>query len=254
MPIGAFAGVLLLAALGLGGWYGWNAYRAREGDRGPASLPEVTIPEISAGLRPRMNALGQAALAGTIAQLESDLVSARLPAAPRRDWLAGVYLANASRYPDIKRYWIAVDSFVDHVRETDTRTFHERYLAALDSARIRGDTARMLLERADSGFLATREARIAAYNQMDDLVNAALDLHQFLLDNEADISYEPAAGGLSRDPVLEAVPSSEALGDRMWGMVDRITSALDSLGTLDKVTTERLFGILFQRIRSAGFE
>ena len=36
--------------------------------------------------------------------------------------------------------------------------------------------------------------------------------------------------------------------------VDRITAALDRLGTLDRVTTERLTAVLFDRIRRAGFE
>ena len=89
---------------------------------------------------------------------------------------------------------------------------------------------------------------------MDDLITAALDLHRFLVDNESQIEYDPAAGGVSRDPVLEAVPNTKELGTEMWSRVDRITSALDALGTLDKVTTERLTAVLFDRIRRAGFQ
>ena len=89
---------------------------------------------------------------------------------------------------------------------------------------------------------------------MDDLVTAALDLHTFLMENASQIDYEPAAGGVSRDPVLEAVPKTKELGTEMWSRVDRITAALDSLGTLDKVTTERLTAVLFDRIRRAGFQ
>jgi len=89
---------------------------------------------------------------------------------------------------------------------------------------------------------------------MDDLVNAALDLHEFLVRNEADIEYAPAAGGVSRDPVLEAVPVTKALGDQMWDMVDRITEAMDALGSLDRVTTDRLVSVLLDRIREAGFK
>jgi hypothetical protein len=85
-------------------------------------------------------------------------------------------------------------------------------------------------------------------------VTAALDLHQFLIDNESEIAYDPAAGGVSRDPVLEAVPRTRELGTEMWSRVDRITEALDALGALDRVTTERLTAALFDRIRRAGFE
>ncbi len=257
LPVGPLLGVLALAALGIAGWqYGWPALQAwqrAQRETPQAARPPVALPDLPENLMPRMRTLGQAALAGMIARLDSQEASFGLPARPRRDWLAGVYLANASRYPDIERYWVAVDSFVDHVRASDARIFHQQYVARLDSAGIEGDTARMLLERADSGFLATRADRIVAYDQMDDLVNAALDLHQFLLDNQDQISYEPAAAGMSRDPVLEAVPNSKELGDRMWGMVDRITGALDALGTLDQVTTKRLLGVLFERIRTAGF-
>lgn len=255
----AVVGIVVLVAVGVGGWYGWSAYRARaqaqrEEAQRQAARPPVVIPEIPDGLLPTMRTLGRDALAGMIAQFDSERVAFGLPEQPRSDWLAGVYLANASRYPEIQRYWVAIDSFVDHLRATDARAFHRQYVAQLERARISGDTASMLLERADSGFLATREARREAYNQMGDLVNAALDLHQFLLDNEDQIAYEPAAGGVSRDPVLEAVPSSRELGDRMWNMVDGIVGALDTLGTLDKVTTQRLFAVLFERIRQAGFD
>ena len=142
---------------------------------------------------------------------------------------------------------------VDSLRADDARLFHDEYRKQVAAASLPTDTARILLERADSGFLATRQDREAAYSLMDDLVTAALDLHQFLIDNESEIEYEPAAGGVSRDPVLEAVPNTKELGTEMWSRVDRITAALDALGALDRVTTERLTAALFDRIRRAGF-
>ena len=40
---------------------------------------------------------------------------------------------------------------------------------------------------------------------------------------------------------------------KCWeAMVDDITGALDNLGTLDRVTTERLFAVLFDQLRRAG--
>jgi len=111
----------------------------------------------------------------------------------------------------------------------------------------------MFVERADSGFVAARGGRLEAYGLMDDLINASLDLHTFLLDNEENITYQPASAGMS-DPVLEAVPSTEALGEQMWSQMDGITDALARLGTLDRVTRERLFAVLFDRIRRAGIQ
>ena len=256
MPV--ILGVVGLAVVGAGGWFGWKAFQGRRAaatqEAATPVLPPVTIPSIPAELLPRMRDLGEVALADMMTHLGALQSEFELAAEPNRDWLAGVYLANASQFPDVKVYWEGIETFVDRVRDTDTRVFHESYQAQLESAGIAADTAAMLLERADSGFLATRADRFEVYAQMDDLVNAALDLHEFLLANEASIDYTPAGGGVSRDPVLEAVPATRELGREMWGRVDRITEALDALGTLDKVTTERLVAVLFDRIRRAGFQ
>ena len=249
-------GVAAVAVIGGGGFFGWKALSSGSGGSDPddavPSLPAVTIPDIPAELLPVMRDLAEAALADMIAELRGMQGEFDLAPEPRNDWLSGAYLGTASQFPDVEQYWLGIEALVDRVREVDTQVFHDMYVAQVEAAGIAADTAAMLIERADSGFLASREGRFEAYNQMDDLINAALDLHLFLVDNEADITYEPAAGGISRDPVLEAIPSSSVLGDEMWGMVDNITDALDDLGTLDRVTTDRLFGVLFDRIRVAG--
>ena len=258
-PTGMVLGVVGFAVVAGGGYFVWSTFLA--GGSGSAAdvpqvvaLPAVTIPDIPAELLPVMRDLGEAALVDMIEDLRGMQEEFNLPVEPRNDWLAGVYLANAAQFRDVQEYWEGIESYVDRVRDRDTEVFHDKYVAQLEIAGIIGDTAAILLERADSGFLSTRDARFAAYSLMDDLVNAALDLHQFLLMNEEDIEYDPAAGGMSRDPVLEAVPNSRELGNEMWEMVDRITGALDALGTLDRVTTERLTAVLFDRIRRAGFQ
>jgi hypothetical protein len=256
MPV--VLGVVGLAVVGGGGYFGWKAFQAWSSARPPESgtpaLPAVIIPTIPAELLPRMRDMGELALAETLDQLRVMQAEFNMPAEPNPDWLAGVYLANAAQYRDVQAFWEGIEAYVDRVRDTDTQVFHDRYVAQLEAAAVVGDTAAMLLERADSGFLSTRGDRFEAYALMDDLVNAALDLHEFLLLNEANIEHAPAAGGVSRDPVLEAVPATKELGDEMWERVDRITGALDALGTLDKVTTERLTAVLFDRIRRAGFQ
>lgn len=250
--------VVGLGVVGGGGFFGWRAFQGRKAaarvEAAAPALPAVVIPSIPAELLPRMRDLGESALSDMIAELGGVPAELGIPAEPNREWLAGVYLANASQFGDVKAFWDGIDAFVDRVRDSDTRVFHERYQARLEEAAVSADTAAILLERADSGFLSTRELRFEAYALMDDLVNAALDLHEFLLANEAKIEYAPAAGGVSRDPVLEAVPETKELGEEMWDRVDRITAALDAMGTLDKVTTERLTAVLFDRIRQAGFK
>ena len=250
-------GVVVVAVVGAGGFFGWKAFQAKRSAAAAAAaapaLPAVVIPSIPAELLPRMRDLGELALGDMIAELGAMQAASSIPAEPNRDWLAGIYLADASRFGDVQLFWEGISAFLGEVRASDTRVFHERYQARLAEAGVAADTAAILLERADSGFLSTREDRFEAYALMDDLVNAALDLHEFLLLNEARIAYTPAAGGVSRDPVLEAVPETKALGEEMWDRVDRITAALDAMGTLDKVTTERLTAVLFDRIRRAGF-
>jgi len=248
---------VLLVVLGLGivggaGWFGWRALQG--GGAGADDLPPVTVPDIPAELLPTMRDVGEVALSNTMDELAAMQEQAELPAAPPGDWLAGVYLANAGDFSDVQVYWVGISDFVDRVRSSDTRIFHQEYEEALAAREIAGDEARILLERADSGFLATRNERNRVYGRMEELVDASLDLHGFLLENQTDIAYEPAAGGFSSDPVVEAVPASNELGDEMWSRVDRITAALDQLGTLDRVTTERLLAVLFEGIRSAGFQ
>jgi hypothetical protein len=251
-------GVVGLGVVGGGGFFGWKVLQGRKAaapvEEAAPALPPVTIPSIPAELLPRMRDLGELALSDMIDELGGVPAELGIPAEPNRDWLAGVYLANASQFGDVKAFWDGIDAFVDRVRDSDTRVFHERYQARLGEAVVAADTAAILLERADSGFLSTRAQRFEAYALMDDLVNAALDLHEFLLANEAKIEYAPAAGGVSRDPVLEAVPETKELREEMWDRVDRITAALDAMGTLDKVTTERLTAVLFDRIRRASFQ
>lgn len=253
---GPVLGLLALVVLGGGGWFVWTTMLSGGGDQAAQApaLPPVTIPDIPAELLPQMRDLAEQALAGTIADLSALQAEFDIPAEPREEWLAGAYLANAGDFAEVEAYWQGIAAFVDRVREVDTQVFHDQYVAAMEAAEVPEDTRPILLERADSGFLATREDRLEAYALMGALVDAALDLHGFLLSNQADIEYTPAAGGVSRDPVLEAVPATEELGDEMWGRVGQITSALDALGTLDRVTTERLTAVLFDRIRRAGIE
>jgi len=253
----AILGVMGLVVVGAGAWLGYSTLRAREeANPGQAAFeePPVTIPEIPAELLPRMRDVGEQALSDMVEEFQSIEAEYDLPPQIDDAWLGGHYLANASQYPGVPAYWEGIERFVARVKESDAVVFDEKYQARLVAAGIAADTAALLLARADSGFKATRPQRRRAYQLMDDLTSAAIDLHDFLLQNEAEIAYEPAAAGMSRDPVLEAVPSTRSLKSEMWDMVDRITSALQALGTLDRVTTQRLTAVLFDRIRSAGFE
>jgi hypothetical protein len=121
----------------------------------------------------------------------------------------------------------------------------------MDSMSIPAGSRTALEERAVAGFRAALPQRDAAYDRLADVFRAAISLHEFLLANEENIDYEPAAAGISRDPVLEAVPLTKQLGDDMWGRVDGITAALEAMGALGEragVSTQGLFEVTYRRL------
>ena len=253
VPVGLIVAAFILLGGGAVGFVAWQAFRGEEVAEA-FTLPEVVIPDIPAELLPRMRDMAEAAVAEMIEDLRGRSEALEIPLQPQDAWLGGNYLANASQFEDIEQFWLGIELFVDDVRATDTQLFHDKYVAQVAAAGIAADTAAMLIERADSGFVAARDGRYEVYNLMDDLLNAALDLHIFLVESEDRIAYEPTSAGVSRDPVLEAVPDTEVLSDQMWGLVNGITDALADLGTLDRVTRERLFAVLFDRMRRAGIQ
>ncbi len=241
--------LLAIAALGAAGWYGWQQL----GDRivPPPPRPPVVIPVIPAELEPPMRELADQALVAMFERIGSGAFGAEAPEAPPEEWLAGIYLGNASDFEAVRAFWAGYRTFADRLRDEEFQAFHDAYAALADSTELEADVVPMIVERADSGFLASRDSRMATYELLGSLSDAALALHDFLLLNEADIVYTPARG-FSGNPVEEAVPATEEIGDRMWDLVEEITNALDRLGTLDRVTRDRLDGVLLARIRETG--
>ena len=253
-PTGLVAGVVGLIVVGGGGYFGWTALQSRGGDADVVEvvLPPVAIPDIPAELLPQMRDIADDALGLMLSEYQARSEALGITPEVNPEWLGGSYLANASSYDDIEAFWLGIERFVDEVRNTDLDVFHAKYVEQVAQTELDETQGALVTERADSGFVAARDGRFEAYSLMDDLVNASLNLHQFLVDNEELIDYDTAASGVSSDPVLEAVPATETLRDEMWALVGGITGALQDLGTLDQVTTERLFAVLFDRMRSAG--
>lgn len=255
-PVGAILGVVGVVIVGGGGFFAWSAMSGGEGasDDQRVTLRAVVMPDIPAELLPQMRDLAESALADMVTDLTGRSEALDIPPEPRSEWLGGNYLSNASQFPDIEEFWLGIERFVDEVRSSDTDLFNAKYQDQLSGAGLDAETSALMAERADSGFAAARDGRFEAYSLMDDLVNASLDLHLFLMDNEADIQWAPASAGFSADPVLEAVPATKALEEDMLNRIAEITRALADLGALGRVTRERLFAVLFDRIRSAGIQ
>ena len=245
--------VVIVLALAVGGYVGWPILSARLARPDVPERPAVVMPAISAELLPRMRELAGQAISDAVEQVDVATTAAGAPLEPGQEWLAGIYLGNASRFSSVEEFWQGMGSFVDGLRSGDWQVYHDALVARVEAAGLSADEAAIIVERADSGFVAAEERRREAYDAMDRLVVASLDLHDFLLDNEASIQYQPA-GSSTADPVLEAVPSTQAIGDRMWEMVEAITESLDALGSLDRVTRERLTAALRGRLQEVGVE
>jgi hypothetical protein len=241
--------LLLVGGVGAGGWYGWKLLAERPGTAPPR--PAVVIPDIPAELDGPMRELAGEALPLMYGEIESRAFPPEEPQAPSEEWLAGVYLGNASRFAEVEAFWSAVAGFAGRLRNEEVESFHAAYASLAEATDHDDDTRAILVERADSGFIATREVRMQVYDRLDTLAGAALALHDFLLTHESDIVYTPARA-FAGNPIEEVVPSSPEIGDQMWDRVEDITNALDALGTLDRVTRERLSTVVLQRIRDIG--
>lgn len=239
---------LLLVGLSVVAGGTWFLTRGGDAEAASDTAPRVELPSISPSLEPVFRTVAAQAFAAAVDSLRTLPAGEAVPAEPHGDWLAGRYMANAGRYADVRAYWEALGRYVQVMRARESEVFGAALEVALDTVTLAPDDRAAVVTRSRAGFEAAAVDRDAVYAQLRAVIDAALSLHVFLEQNQESIEFEPAAAGLSRDPVLEAVPSTEALGDEMWNQVAEITSALDALGFLDRVTTERLLGVFFEKL------
>lgn len=245
------AGVVgLLVILAGGGWWlmGRDSRAGSADDGGPSAGEPILLPDLPSELEPRMRELAVEVRQATIDDLRALPAMAQVPAEPDRDWLAGIYMASASRYAEIESYWIAMERLLRTLQVAEDSVFVDRLDRTLEREALPTDTAGMLEERILAGFRATSRDRGAVYQRARAVSEAAVRLHAFLLEHEGEIAYVPEVGGLSADPVLEAVPDNPTLGNEMWDRVGEITAAMDALDFLDRVTTERFVGAVLDRL------
>jgi hypothetical protein len=238
-------GVALLAGLGGAAWWFLGRSGGSAADDPSASSSPVLVPDIPVALEPRMEALSAEVRTESLAALRASHERADVPAEPPPRWLAGDYLANASRFGDVEAYWMSMERFLRTMQAAEDSIFAATLARRLGDEAPPADTARILEDRILAGFRATGRERGAVYIGARSVAQAALRLHTFLVENEGGIVYQP---GVSSDPVLEAVPSSAELGEEMWDRVGDITEAMDALGFLDKVTTARLVNAVVDRL------
>jgi hypothetical protein len=248
--------VVLLIALGVGGYYGWPSLQQYLESRNAPERPAVVMPNIPAELMPRMQSIANAAIGDVVGAVDRATRSADVPTEPDQEWLARVYLGNASQYPGVASFWESIESFLAGLRDAEWQGYHDAFVERAANEGLEAQALAQVTERADSGFVAAQPQRMAALGEMERLVDASLDLHDFLLANESDIDFRPGVTSASDpnvDPVLEiSAPADDR--ERMNDLFREITEALDALGSLDRVTRDRLVGAMTARLQQVGIQ
>ncbi|TVP45524.1 MAG: hypothetical protein EA350_08920 [Gemmatimonadales bacterium] len=241
------AGLVAVAILVIGGAAIFATTRstgvATAPDTPPGSLPGDVAPDPAValngvapppGLEAEANLLWRDLPGQVSGVVDSLRVEAGLSDAPPREWLGGYYLANAREFPEVVAFWESYGAFVERLSGQDAE------LAQTAARRAMGQGAASELEALEApdrerllAFVAERHdrmrpARIDRFLHLQRTAEAALGLHEFLVQNGASITHSPALGrGLSADPVLEAVTETPAVRREMEGHLDRIFEALD---------------------------
>jgi hypothetical protein len=250
---GPLVGAVVIVAGGVGAYAAWPLISARFAASGEPEVQPVIMPPISAELMPDMRAAGEAALAAAFGEVRRDWVAAGGLEAPPQDWLAGLYLANASGYGGVEAFWSGMRDYLDGVRAIDLAVFDEAYRAEMTNRGVTEEDAAAMRERADSGFVAAAEAREATLLQVEALIDAAIRLHRFLEANEANIEHAPASA-VTTDPVLEVSPATEEIGTAMGDLIDDVTAALAALDYREQVSAAGIWSTVLSRVQESGIQ
>lgn len=171
---------------------------------------------------------------------------------PGRDWLEGVYLAYASRYPAEGEYWSGLGALVRDFRLSEDSIFASRVRSRLEAQRLPDGDRELLLREALRRFEESRPARVRVYAQAEGIAAAAAELHGLLVQHEEEILYEPfTVSGVSRDPVIEAVPTNRPLAETMWSLIDRVTRGLQDMDAIMGVSTRGFVDAVLRALRNA---
>ncbi|MBW3534797.1 MAG: hypothetical protein KY453_06190 [Gemmatimonadetes bacterium] len=249
-----------LIAVGSAGLLGMLVYAVAWSDDRPdppadVASPVPVAPRPLPDATPAVSVVGgsEAVALGDMVEALDSLRRARGLGDVPGDWLEGIYLSNASRYPEVRGYWERYARFVDDVRQRDTALFRQSFVRRLEGEGAGTAVVSMRLARAIRLFEGSQPARDTVYDAMAQLAGASLDLHDLLVEREADIEYDPVLPDrVSRDPVVEAVTDDPLLRDRIWVELDRIFHSLSVLSGGDVGTRDALGEGSLDGIRAPG--
>lgn len=247
---GPLVSIVVLIAAGVGAYAAWPMIQEWWEARNAPEEPLVVIPSLSAELMPTMESAADQAFASLLAAARQE--TGPQPASPPRQWLEGVYLANASSYDGVEAFWDAMSQTMESFRAMDVAAFDASVAAAI-GAGLSAEDADAVRARADSGFVAAAAEREAAFEQAATLIDSAIRFHQFLVANEANIEHAPAAT-VTTDPITEVDPATDEIRAAMDELMSAVLSGLADLGYRDVVTADGLWQVILASVQEAGIQ
>lgn len=209
---------------------------------------------IPAELESRLSGLSGAAFADMLTAMDSIADLRSLPDRPGQSWLEGVYLAGASRYEAEGAYWTLLQEVLSELRGAEGELFAGRVAERGQTLALPQPQRDLLVAEAIRRFQESSGARAAVYDQAERIARQASELHDLLVLHEEEILYEPFTRGVSRDPVIEAVPTNRALAEQMWNLIDGVTRGLQDIDAIMGVSTRSFLDAVFRGLRNAGWE
>ncbi|HSM03539.1 MAG TPA: hypothetical protein VK858_02910 [Longimicrobiales bacterium] len=225
--------VLLAVLILVGGWGiadSWGVSPLEATDLG-GQLAEAAA-RASGPLAPSMEAAKSGAFEDMVRGMEA-LRSRMRVDEPPESWMGGPYLANALGFPEVRAFWTRYLEYVEALEGEEEELFRSGFMARLQSQGIAGPVLSIRLARALRDFRADRPRRNEIYGGMEELADAAIDLHDFLVENTDRITYAPVDQGVTDDPILEAVAEDEDTREELWDRLERLADALDRVAGED---------------------
>lgn len=218
---------------------------------------EEVVP-LSAGAVALKNAALTAAYAAALDDVRADLSNADVPSRPPEEWLQGIYFASAGDYPGVAAYWEAVAGTIEAARGRLASSFRGELRSQLDagtgpSGRVGPDERERIEEEAMADWEGTAPARDSVFTTFLALAGSSLELHVLLVENEDEIAYEPfSSPGVSRDPILEAVPDDPELKAEMDEHLDAVFGAMSDTRVPRPITSEGILSLLVPALEGIG--
>jgi hypothetical protein len=195
------------------------------------------------------------AFADMIAAMDSIADLRNLPDRPGQSWLEGVYLAFASRFEEEGSYWTRLEAVLTELQAGESGLFEGRLRARVEAMPISDPQKALLFQEGMRRFQTSVLDRQVVYDQASAIARGATELHTLLVAHESEILYEPfTIAGVSRDPVIEAVPTNRPLAEQMWALIDAVTRGLQDMDAIMGVSTRSFLDAFFRGLTNAGWE